>query len=220
MAMSPEMQAKLEEKKRREAEEYRAKQAAAAPTEPPVEEMAMGEEYQAPELLDPEPEPAPEPETPYDRFVASLPEEVREILSEEDLRAAYAQAEHDAREERRRKLAATAKRKAIAAARAATGLITPEEAEAEALAEKNDRMVKITPRLPFIGDSGGVASDGVVIDGTKYEHGQTYTVPYARALSIRDILYRMHQHEMDFEGKSRLNGLRQQHASDVNVSRM
>ncbi len=220
MAMSPEMQAKLEEKKRREAEEYRAKQAAAAPNaEPePVEEMAMGEEYPAHELL--ESGPAPESETPYDRFVASLPEEVREILSEEDLRSAYAQAEHDAREERRRKLAATAKRKAIAAARAATGLITPEEAEAEALAEKNDRMVKITPRLPFIGDSGGVASDGVVIDGAKYEHGQTYTVPYARALSIRDILYRMHQHEMDFEGKSRLNGLRQQHASDVNVSRM
>jgi hypothetical protein len=167
-----------------------------------------------PEVFDDEPR---EPETPYEMYLASLPDEARELLDEKDLRAAFDAAEREAKEERRRQLTVKAKDRAKRAARKAAGLLTQEEIEAEVLAERMDKMVKITIQMPFVGDTGGIASDAITLDGVRYFHGQTYTVPYGRALSIRSILYTLHQHELDFEGRGRLNGLRRQQASGVNI---
>ncbi len=73
--------------------------------------------------------------------------------------------------------------------------------------------------MPFLSDTGGIVSEGITIDGTTYRHGETYTVPYGRALLIRDIIYRSQQAELEFEGKGRLHGLRQQRAEIFNEVR-
>jgi hypothetical protein len=81
------------------------------------------------------------------------------------------------------------------------------------------KRVRVTPRLPFVSDTGGVVAQGVTIDGVTYMHGQEATMPLGRALDMRHILYSLQQNELDFEGKGRLHGLRRQQAESVNMVR-
>jgi len=172
------------------------------------------------ELPDPGEIAEPEPQTPYDIYLASLPDDARELLTDAELRQAFEDAERDAREERRKRLRQQASDRAKAHAQEAHGLTTPEEAERRRFHENMNRKVRIKPQLPFVGETGGVEAPGITIDGVTYYHGQEYVVPMGRALDIRRSLYCMQQNELDFEGKGRLHGLRRQQASNVNMVRI
>lgn len=183
-----------------------------------ISEMPMVEDEYTPPPA--ELERLPEmPLTPFEGFVASLPDETRELLSIEELQEAFDTAEREARAEKRKTLKAQAVSKAKDHAKAAAGLLTPEELARKALAERMAKPTRITVRMPFLSDTGGQIAEGVTIDGTTYRHGESYTVPYGRALAIRDIIFRGQQAEMDFEGKGRLHGLRQQRAGLFNEVR-
>ena len=224
------LRARMEESRRVAQEKRAAARAAKAAKAPqalilehePVEdiaEMAVTEEGWRDGVYKPELAPDPPDMTPFGQYVAALPEEVRSELSLDELREAFESAEREAKSERRKQLRADALAKAKDHARANSGLLTPAELEKKALSEKNNRMVRITPRMPFLSDTGGMVSEGITIDGTTYRHGETYTVPYGRALLIRDIIYRNQQAELEFEGKGRLHGLRQQRAEIFNEVR-
>ena len=214
-AMSERMKAKHAEKAAAPAE---AVDPPAVEAEEIVEAMPLVEGEEA---FAPEPEPAVlAPMTPFDIYLSTLTDETRDLLTEDELRKAFEDGELEAREEKRKKLRQQARDRALAAARATEGLIPAEKIEQMATAEKMNKKVKVRIQLPFVSDSGGVSAAGVTLDGMTYYHDQEYVMPMGRALTIRDILYRLHQNELDFEGKGRLHGLRRQHASTVNMVRM
>ena len=182
-----------------------------------IEEMPLNE----PGELAPEPEAItePGPQTPFEVYLAMLPPETRDMLTEEELRQFFEDSERDAKEERRKQLRQQARDRAKETARAAAGLLTPEEVERAHLKDRMAKRVRVTPRLPFVSDTGGVVAQGVTIDGVLYMHGQEATMPLGRALDMRHILYSLQQNELDFEGKGRLHGLRRQQAESVNMVR-
>jgi len=223
--MTEEQKARMAEGKRL-AKERREAEAAAQAAAPQVSVEALEEIAPLPmveheeELPDPGEIAEPEPQTPYDIYLASLPDDARELLTDAELRQAFEDAERDAREERRKRLRQQARDRAKAHAQEAHGLTTPEEAERRRFHENMNRKVRIKPQLPFVGETGGVEAPGITIDGVTYYHGQEYVVPMGRALDIRRSLYCMQQNELDFEGKGRLHGLRRQQASNVNMVRI
>jgi len=223
--MTEEQKARMAEGKRL-AKERREAEAAAQAAAPQVSVEALEEIAPLP-MVEHEEEPPdpgeiaePEPQTPYDIYLASLPDDARELLTDAELRQAFEDAERDAREERRKRLRQQARDRAKAHAQEAHGLTTPEEAERRRFHENMNRKVRIKPQLPFVGETGGVEAPGITIDGVTYYHGQEYVVPMGRALDIRRSLYCMQQNELDFEGKGRLHGLRRQQASNVNMVRI
>jgi hypothetical protein len=116
--------------------------------------------------------------------------------------------EKKAADERKTQLQKQAAERALSMSRADAGLVPKEQAEAMALRERMNRKVKWQVSLPFVGDSGGTADEGLKIDGRVFYHGQEVTTTYAEWLSCREMLYRLRQHEMDFEGRGRLHHLR------------
>jgi len=183
-----------------------------------VEELALTQD----QGLAPEPEPVaePGPQTPFDVYLSMLPPETVELLDMDELKKAFDDAAQDAREERRKQLRQQARDRAKETAREAAGLLTPEEVERKQVRERLSRRVKVTPTLPFVSDTGGVAAPSISIDGVEYQHGQQATMPLSRALDIRHILYCLQQNELDFEGKGRLHGLRRQQHEATNMVRI
>jgi hypothetical protein len=183
-----------------------------------VEEMALTQD----QGLAPEPEPIvePGPQTPFDIYLSMLPPETVEMLTQEELLQFFEDSERDAREERRKQLRQQARDRAKETAREAAGLLTPEEVERKQVRERMARRVRVTPTLPFVSDTGGVAAPSISIDGVAYQHGQPATMPLGRALDLRHILYCLQQNELDFEGKGRLHGLRRQQHEANNMVRI
>ena len=183
-----------------------------------VEEMALTQD----QGLAPEPEPVvePTPTTPYEIFLSMLPPETREYLDDAELRRLHDESVHDAAEERRKQLRQQARDRAKETAREAAGLLTPEDVERKQVRERMAKRVRVTPTLPFVSDTGGVAAPSITIDGVAYQHGQPATMPLGRALDVRHILYCLQQNELDFEGKGRLHGLRRQQHEANNMVRI
>ncbi len=146
--------------------------------------------------------------TPWGIFLASLSAETRDLLDENELRDAFAKAEAEAREERRRKLKTALAAKAKLHARKEAGLVTPAELAAQELAERNNRKVRWTVQLPFVADTNGVAAEGLNIDGRPLYHGQEVETSWAEWRSCLSIIWNLRQHELDFKGESRLSSLR------------
>lgn len=208
MPMSEEKRAELSRKMRARHAAKKAEEAVVAEVvETVVTDWDAEDRGPAVEVED-VPEPATAAQSRYDVFYASLSDETREMLSDAELRAVFMASEKKAAEERRAQLQKQAAEKALSIARADAGLVPREQAEALALRERNNRKVKWRVNLPFVGDTGGTADEGLKIDGRVYYHGQEVTTTYAEWLSCREMLYRLRQHEMDFEGRGRLHHLR------------
>jgi hypothetical protein len=210
MPMSEEQRA-AHSRRMRERHAARKAEEAAKPAEPVV---AVSTDWDA-EERSPEIEivtenymPQLPPTSLFEVFLASLTEETRSLLDDAELRAIFAASEKKAKDERRAQLQKQAADKAMSMARADAGLVPKEQAEAMALRERNNRMVKWKVILPFVADTGGIAAEGLVIDERTFYHGQEVTTTYATWLSCREMLYRNRQHEMDFEGRGRLHHLR------------
>lgn len=58
-----------------------------------------------------------------------------------------------------------------------------------------DEKVNILIDLPEI-------ADRIIINGTEYHHGHTYSVERHVANSLREIMQRGHRHQMELDGKS------------------
>ena len=145
---------------------------------------------------------------PFEIFLGSLSQETRDMLDIEELREQFIEAQAKAKEERRAQLKKAAAEKARAHARATAGLVPKEQLEVLAWQEQMSRKVRWTPIMPFVADTGGIADEGLKIDGRTFYHGQEVETTYGEWLSAREMIWRLRQHELDFEGKGRLHHLR------------
>lgn len=217
--MSPELLKKMQDGRRsarergeREAAQAKAAATAAPPEEPPPEIM--------PTLDDDVPGPAEdeiaisEPPTggmfdPFERFLADLDSETRELLTEEDgsvpqLRAIFEAEVKKAKEARREVAKKQAAARASRHAKTDAGLIAPEDAASAALQRRMNRKVTWTVEMAK-NPNGHLIDEGYRIDGRLYGHGETVTGTYGEWLSYIEMVYRARNSEMDFEGKGLLN---------------
>ncbi len=185
----------------------------AAPEEPAPEVMPALDE--GPGVSDPEDEMAPsEPPQagmtdPFQRFLAELDDETRELLTEEDgsipqleaIWAARVKAAKDARREVAKKQATA---RADRMAKTDAGLVSPQDAAAAALQRSMDRKVSWVVEMARDAN-GNLIDEGYRINGELLYHGRHVTGTYGEWLSYREMVYRARNHEMDFEGKGLLN---------------
>ncbi len=203
---------------RKAAQERRALEAAPkavapAAAEEPIEAMPGLGIAAAPVVIEDEPDDEPKRTLdPYERFLADLDDETRELLTEPDgstpqLRAIYEAEVTRAKASRREVAKKQAAARASRHAKVDAGLVTPEDAAATALREKMQRKVTWTPELPT-DPSGNLVDVGYRVDGRILFHGQKMTGTYGEWLSYREQAWRARSHEMDFEGKGLLNAQR------------
>jgi hypothetical protein len=152
----------------------------------------------------------------FTRFLMAQDAETRELLTDIELRVIYEQEAKRAAEEKK----AAAKKGALARAqrhaRMVAGLIPAEQAAIAARLEYLSQKVRWTVNMPEAGNSGMLVDAGVRIDGTLLYHGQRVEGTRAQYESYREIEWRAHQNELDFQGKSRLSRLRRTAIQDLN----
>ncbi len=205
----------------REERQKAAAEAARAALAAPELEVEEDEYFEPPEeaeggiaVAEPEEPEPPRELTPFEKFVAALDADVRELLSDEELRQDWEAAQVAARAERRKSARALAKSKAKLLAGVEEGTIEPETAEQIAWRERMQEMVDFHVEMPHAGTVGGENAGpidiGLRIDQKVYAHGKTYRVTRAQAESMRANLWQARQNELLFEGKDRRNWLRRQ----------
>ncbi len=147
--------------------------------------------------------------SPFERFLAEIDDETRELLTEEDgsipqleaIWAARVKAAKDARREVAKKQATA---RADRMAKTDAGLVSPEDAAAAALQRSMSRKVSWT--VEMVRDpNGNLIDEGYRINGELLYHGRRVVATYAEWLSYREMVWRARNHEMDFEGKGLLN---------------
>lgn len=138
--------------------------------------------------------------TPFERFVASLPADLRDALSEKKLRDEFERGEKQARDEKEQAALKVVKDRALHAARLAAGLV-PEQTEEERRWEMlGDTLVQHTVDIPPDGKFGELFANGHLIDGKLYEAGKTYTMSLRMARDFAEREFRAYEHVRTFKG--------------------
>jgi hypothetical protein len=253
MAMTPEQLERMQAGKRAARERRAAAAAARerrAAAAAPVAEQKAALDFHPSGVLLPPLDPLPEPEMmsnleqkeaaakyesdpaavtalydpdPFDRFVADLDPETRELLTDGDgstpqLRAIF-EAEVKKAKEARREVAR--KQAAVRAGRLAktdAGLIAPEDAAAAEVQRYMNK--KVSWVVEMVRDpNGNLIDEGYRIDGRLYTDGEVIKdKTMAHYLSYREQFWRAKQGEMDFEGKGLLNEHRRLSTGSLSVS--
>ncbi len=163
----------------------------------------------------PSPDPAEWPERhddpldEFERFLAAQDADTRRELSDMDLRVIYEVEQKRAADEKKAAAKKTATARAQRHARATAGLIGPEAIAATDLRERLNRRVRWTPNMPEAGNSGTLIDQGPRIDGKLLVHGVETEGTLAEYISYREIEYRAHENERQFQGRSRMSRLAQ-----------
>jgi len=149
---------------------------------------------------------------PFERFLADLDPETRELLTEPDgsvlqLRAIYEAEVAKAKEASKKRARDQAAARASRHAKGAAGLLSQEDIAATALRERMQRKVTWVPEIPTDAN-GNLIDEGYRVDGRILFHGLPVTGTYSEYLSYREQAWRARNHEMDFEGKGLLNAQR------------
>lgn len=174
----------------RERELARRQAEAAADTE--------GEESFPPQIIE-----APEPDNAYALFLASIDEDTRDLLGEDELRKIFADHERKAREEKRARAREAVASKALHAARMKEGLV-PAAAHDELMRlQRMNELVEAEINLPPADENGGAGDIGLRIDQRIFLNGRKYTLTRGQWDSYREILYRNAEAELVFQGKSK-----------------
>jgi hypothetical protein len=153
----------------------------------------------------------------FERFLAAQDDEIRDILSDVELRVIYEAETKRAAEEKK----ANAKKLAVARAqrhaKATAGLLGPEAIAAAALRDRLAQKVRWTVNMPEAGNSGMLIDQGIRINGRLLQHGQEITGTLAEYESYRAIEWNAHQNELDFQGRGKLSKLRQTATGFINM---
>lgn len=147
---------------------------------------------------------------PYDLFLASLDSETRNILSDAELRAIFAASEAKAKEEKRARLQKAAAERALEQAKTSAGLIPAEKAADIEWRRRMNELVTFTPHLPeacYIEHFGCAC---LVINGKPFRDGVEVTTTRGEYMTLREMVWRAQQAELDFEGRGRLHHLRRE----------
>ncbi len=145
----------------------------------------------------------------FQRFLAAQDADIRSLLSDMELRVIYEAEQKRAADEKKAAAKKTAVARAQRHARATAGLIGPEAIAATDLRERLARKVSWTVNMPEAGNSGTLVDQGIRIDGNLYVHGTEMTGTLGEYISYREIEYRAHENERQFQGRSRMSRLAQ-----------
>jgi hypothetical protein len=146
---------------------------------------------------------------PFERFLADLDPETRDLLTEEDgsipqLEKIWTDRVKEAKDARREVARKQASARASRLAKTDAGLISPEDAEAAALQRRMNR--KVSWIVDMVRDANGnFIDEGYRVDGRIWQHGEKVTGTYGEWLSYIEMNFRARNHEMDFEGKGLLS---------------
>ena len=159
---------------------------------------------------------------PFERFLADLDPETRELLTEPDgstpqLRAIYEAEVKKAKDARREVAKKQAAARASRLAKTDAGLVSPEDAAVADLQRKMSRKVSWVPEMQR-DDRGHIVDAGYRVDGKLLYDGLRVTGTYAEWLSYREMAWRARQNEMDFQGKGKLNEQRRLSTGALSVS--
>jgi hypothetical protein len=150
-----------------------------------------------------------EPQDDFERFLASQDADIRDILSDVELRVIYEAEQKRAAEEKKTAAKKLAVQRAARHARSTAGLIGPEAVAAANLRERMNMPVSWVINMPEAGNSGTLIDEGIRINGKLYVHGTTVEGTLAEYISYREIEYRAHENERQFQGRSRMSRLAQ-----------
>jgi hypothetical protein len=153
--------------------------------------------------------PEQEPLDDFERFLASQDADIRDILSDVELRVIYEAEQKRAAEEKKTAAKKLAVQRAQRHARSTAGLIGPEAVAAANLRERMNMPVSWVVNMPEAGNSGTLIDEGIRINGKLYVHGTTVEGTLAEYISYREIEYRAHENERQFQGRSRMSRLAQ-----------
>ena len=195
---------------------------AVAPAEPEPAPIVMPPlvyegDTPTPTYEEPADEPEVEAEDDFTRFLMAQDAETRELLTDIELRVIYEQETKRAADERKAAARKGALARAQRHARMVAGLIPAEAAAAAARLDRLNQKVTWTVNMPEAGNSGTLTDIGLRIEGNLYYHGQQVTTTLAVYESCREIMWRGHQAELDFQGKSKLSRLRQTAIGALNM---
>jgi hypothetical protein len=150
-----------------------------------------------------------EPRDDFERFLAAQDADIRALLSDLELRVIYDAEQKRAAEEKKTAAKKLAVQRAQRHARSTAGLIGPAALAAADLRERMNLPVSWVINMPEAGNSGTVIDEGVRINGKLYVHGTTVEGTLAEYISYREIEYRAHENERQFQGRSRMSRLAQ-----------
>jgi hypothetical protein len=153
--------------------------------------------------------PAEEPQDDFERFLAAQDADIRDLLSDVELRVIYEAEQKRAAEEKKTAAKKLAVQRAQRHARSTAGLIGPEAVAAANLRERMNMPVSWVVNMPEAGNSGTLIDEGIRINGKLYVHGTTVEGTLAEYISYREIEYRAHENERQFQGRSRMSKLAQ-----------
>jgi hypothetical protein len=163
----------------------------------------------SPDPLDDDLGPVGEPQDDFERFLAAQDADTRDELSDMELRVIYEIEQRRAAEEKKTAAKKLAVQRAQRHARSTAGLIGPAAVAAADLRERMNLPVSWVVNMPEAGNSGTLIDEGVRINGKLYVHGTTVEGTLAEYISYREIEYRAHENERQFQGRSRMSRLAQ-----------
>jgi hypothetical protein len=155
----------------------------------------------------PEPSSAPNPADPFQIWLLALDSETRELFSEKELRADFDELWRQVQEEKKKSKRKAARELGLSTVRSQLGMLPLEQYEAIGVAKQNAKPVSMMIELPPAMDDGAPPDVGLRINGGVIPHGKRWAGTYGEAASLREMLYRVAQHELRFKGV----GLRSQH---------
>jgi hypothetical protein len=153
--------------------------------------------------------PVEDPLDDFERFLAAQDADIRDLLSDLELRVIYDAEQKRAAEEKKTAAKKLAAQRAQRHARSTAGLIGPEAVAAANLRERMNMPVSWVVNMPEAGNSGTLIDEGIRINGKLYVHGTTVEGTLAEYISYREIEYRAHENERQFQGRSRMSRLAQ-----------
>lgn len=176
----------------------------------PVPDQSLPNAYAAPQVLaepvppkPPRPRPpASDPDTAYQVWLAALTDETRELFSEAELKADFAELWAKAQEEQRTRRRKGARDLALSTARQHLGLLPEATVERLQTARLNATPVTMIVELPPAMDNGDPPDLGLRVNGRLIEHGKRWHGTYGEGASLREMLYRLGQHELIFKGQN------------------
>jgi hypothetical protein len=142
-----------------------------------------------------------DPADPYAMWLMALEPDTREMFTEAELKATFAEVWDKAKAEKRTRRKKQIADLALSTARGSLGLLPAQTAEALRVAQQNARPVSMMIELPPAQADGQPADIGLRVNGQVIPHGRRHFCTYGEAASLREMLYRTGQHELIFKGE-------------------
>lgn len=145
-------------------------------------------------------EPVADPTDPFQVWLLALDADTKALFTLSELKQEFLTYWEKARQEQKERKKKLARDLALSTARSHLGLLPKQTVDSLRVAQLNAKPVSMMIELPPAMDDGRPPDVGLRIDGKIIEHGRRWHGTYGEAASIREMLYRLGQHELLFKG--------------------